>query len=261
MSTKNKIIQILKGNNDFFSGEKISKELGISRAAVAKHVASLRKEGYLIDSVTNRGYLLKIAPDEIDLDMIKTNLSTKTIGTGQWLLLEQTASTNKDAILWATQNVPNGSIIIAKEQTEGKGRKGKKWFSSPRSIYFSIILRPENSKGMQLHSFSVMAVQAIQKTLLQLKGVQAHFKEPNDVMIEGKKIAGVLVEAGFVADEVDWVIIGIGCNLNNEKTEFPEDIQERVTSLFVESGEITSRNAFYHHLIKALDELYQQALN
>ncbi|WP_434779109.1 biotin--[acetyl-CoA-carboxylase] ligase [Neisseria sp. Ec49-e6-T10] len=260
MTTKEQLIQILSAAKGWISGEDISETLGVSRAAIAKHITTLRKEGYLIDSATRRGYLLKLVPDEIDLEHIKKGINTKIIGQGQWFLLDESLSTNQQAILYAAQGAPEGSIIITKKQICGRGRKGKEWFSSPRSAYFSIILRP-NLSSEKIPLLLTMATLAVQKTLSEFEQLKAMIKWPNDVFIHGKKISGSLVETGFIADELEWAVIGIGCNLNTVYAEFPENLQNMITSTLEETGTYFPRNLFYKNIIKWLDYYYQMILN
>ena len=256
MNTKDKLIQLIKSSDGWVSGETLSEQLGVSRAAIGKHIASLRDEEYLIESATKRGYLLKIIPDEIDIEQIKNSLKTKRIGQKNWCLIKETSSTNHEAILWAAQGAPDGSIIITQRQTNGRGRKGKIWFSPPRSIYFSVILRPDIS-AEKLPQFSIMANFAVEKTLSEFGTFDVRIKYPNDIFVNDKKIAGTLVETGFIADEVEWIVIGIGININTEYSEFPSEIQDKSTSIFQENKEISSRNSIYVRLIEWLDYYYQ----
>lgn len=255
MNTKTKLIQILKESNDWISGEDISRMLGVSRVAIAKHMTSLRNDGYLIEAAPRRGYLLKITPDEINIDWIKNSLTTKIIGQKEWILLPETLSTNQEAILHAAQGAAEGTIIMAQKQTNGRGRKGKEWFSAPRSIYFSTVLRPDISPEKQA-MLTTMATVAVQKTLIDFTELDATIKWPNDILVHGKKIAGTLVETGLIADKIEWVVIGIGCNMNTERSEFPIEIQDKITSAFEEKKQLISRNHFYQKLIEWLDHYY-----
>ena len=260
MSTKEQLIHLLKASKDWVSGEDLSRQLGVSRMAVAKHIASLRGEDYLIESAPRRGYLFKLAPDRVDIETIKNTIDTRTIGKGQWLLVKQARSSNQEAQLLAAQGAAHGSIVLVQKQTNGRGRKGKEWFSAPRSACISIVLRPD-LPAQKLPLFSVIATLSVQKTLAEFEQLDARIKWPNDVLIHGKKIVGVLVETGFIAEEIEWVVVGIGCNLNVEATEFPEDIRDRVTSTLKESGQYYSRNLFYQRLLQWFDHYYQQLLD
>lgn len=255
MNTKKKLIQILKEGDGWISGEDISRMLGVSRVAIAKHITSLRNDGYLIEAAPRRGYSLRIIPDEINIDCIKNSLTTKIIGKKEWILLPETRSTNQEAILHAAQGAPEGTIIIAQKQTNGRGRKGKEWFSAPRSIYFSAILRPNISPEKQAMLTTMITV-AIHKTLIDFAQLDATIKWPNDILVHGKKIAGTLVETGLIADEIEWVVIGVGCNINTERSEFPIAIQDKVTSVFEEKKQVISRNHFYQKLIEWFDHYY-----
>ncbi len=260
MTTKEQVLCLLQASNDWVSGENLSRQLGVSRMAIAKHIASLRNEEYLIESAPRRGYLFKLAPDGVDIETIKNALTTRTIGKGAWLFVKQTRSSNQEAQLLAAQGAAHGSIVLAQKQTNGRGRRGKEWFSAPRSACISIILRPD-LPAAKLPLFSVIATLSVQKTLSEFEKLDALIKWPNDVLIHGKKMAGVLVETGFIAEEIEWVVVGIGCNLNVEASEFPEQIRDHVTSTFKETGQYYSRNLFYQRLLQWFDHYYHQLLD
>lgn len=260
ISTKDKIAYLLRKNKEWVSGENISGCLGISRAAVAKHVGALRHEGYLIESAPRRGYLFKLEPDKVDLNLIKNSLNTKIIGKGEWFWLDKTFSTNREAAIKGAQGALNGSLIMAGSQTNGRGRKGRKWFSAPRSIFFSTVLRPDMAPK-KLSLLTIIATLAVQQTLAEVMGLKAIIKWPNDVLVNNKKLAGVLVEAGLSAGELDWAIIGIGCNVNACASEFPEELKGLITSVMEESSKNYPRNSVYKEIIARLDYYYDLVLN
>lgn len=258
-STKLQIINLLKKRGQWVSGESVSRLLGISRAAVGKHVAALRAEGYLIQALSRRGYLLKAEPDAININAIKKSLATRIIGQGQWYFLEKTPSTNTQAALLAMEGAPEGSLVLAGLQTEGKGRKGRGWFSAPRGIHFSVLLKPP-MPARRLSLLSLLACLAVQKTYADLSGLDVRIKWPNDIIIGLKKVAAVLVEASIVGGEVEWAIVGIGCNLNSTYEEFPENLRVSASSLLQETGKTFSRNLVYKELINNLDFYYCKLL-
>lgn len=258
-TTKEQVIESLN-TKEWISGESLSQQLGISRAAIAKHVNSLRHEDYLIESAPRRGYLLKLSPDPIDINLIKKSLKTKIIGKGEWLYLDNTSSTNQEAMIRGAQNIADGSLILAGVQTGGRGRKGKTWFSAPRSVSFSAVLHP-NIPSKKLSLLTLIATLSVQKTLKEFVGLDAKIKWPNDVLINQKKLAGILVEASLSAGEIDWVVIGIGCNINTERSEFPPEISQSITSVLEESAKNYSRNVIYKEIISYLDHYYSLLLN
>lgn len=258
-SKKLYILALLRKSPDWLSGEAISEELGISRAAVAKHITTLRAEGYFIEAVSRRGYLLKMEPDTVDAGLIKKALKTKIIGHGQWAWQEKTGSTNSEAAALGAAGAPDGSLVLTDLQTQGRGRRGRKWFSAPRSIQFSVLLRP-NLPARRLSVLSLLACLAVHKTLVELSGAEFAIKWPNDILINAKKVAAVLVEAGIVGGEIEWAVMGIGCNLNAVRTEFPEELRRIVTSVYEETGRQLARNAVYEKLLTELDAYYTALL-
>ena len=253
---KTQIIKLLGDSKGWVSGETISQQFGISRAAIGKHINALRKDGYLIEAVTRRGYLLKQVPDVIELKEIQCELNTQLLGQAQWFLLPETSSTNQEAIVSAAKDVPEGSVIIASKQTLGRGTKGKTWFSAPRSIYFSVILRPAFTLE-KLPLIISMGMLATQDTLKKLLHLETTLQHPNDLYVNNRKIAGVSIEASIISHEIDWVVLGIGCNLNVELSEFPAQMQSYVSSTLHETMQLIKRNLFYKILIQQLDYYYQ----
>ena len=253
--TKLQILALLRKSRDWLSGEAISERLGISRAAVAKHIAALRMEGHLIEAASRRGYLLRMEPDTVDAGLIKKSLKTKIIGHGQWAWQERTGSTNNEAAALGAAGAPDGSLVLTDLQTQGRGRRGRKWFSAPRSIQFSVLLKP-NLPARQLSVLTLLACLAVQKTLVDLSGAEFTIKWPNDILINAKKVAAVLVEAGISGGEIEWAVMGIGCNLNAAGAEFPKELQEIITSVYEATGRTLSRNSVYEKLITELDNYY-----
>ncbi|MDL2259488.1 biotin--[acetyl-CoA-carboxylase] ligase [Deltaproteobacteria bacterium OttesenSCG-928-K17] len=258
-STKDQVANLLAAKNDWVSGEKISDVLGISRAAVAKHVNALRREGFLIDAVSKRGYFLKIAPDPIDPKKIKAGLRSKIIGRGECIWLPETSSTNQEAVVRAVDGLAEGAVILSDRQLTGRGRRGRSWFSPPRSLCFSVLLRPA-WPAARLPWLMIAGAAAVHRLVVESAGLPAAIKWPNDVLVNGRKMAGVLVEAGLSAGEVDWAVVGIGVNINTTAEEFPEDLAGRVTSLLVEGGRVFDRNKLYAGLLNNFDEFYRLLL-
>ena len=316
-STKLQTLELLKKSKDWISGESISEVLGLSRVAVGKQVAVLRAEGYLIDAAPRRGYLLKMEPDVLDLDLLKKGITTKIIGqvsrvsrvsrisqveqasrvsqaispnladfpaspdsagepaspdradspnspnSAEWVYLKKTTSTNNEAATLAIKGAKEGSLVLADLQTQGRGRKGRKWFSPPRSLHFSVLLRP-NLPAQKLSMLTLLACLAVQKVLSEITGLEAQIKWPNDILLHGKKAGAILVEANIVGGEVAWAVIGIGCNINVSpeelQEEFPEELRQKTTSTFAETGIVLSRNQVYIKLINQLDYYYNLLL-
>lgn len=249
------ILRLFRSESDYMSGEHLSKELGVSRTAVWKHISALRKEGYRIEAVTSRGYRLVSSPDNIDLHEIKTQLKGSRIGC-RLELLKTTASTNADAFRAAEEGAVEGSVFMAESQTGGKGRRGRVWTSPPGvNLYCSVVLRPAimTHEAPQLTFISAVAVaRAIELTTKLLPEI----KWPNDLLVSGKKVAGLLNEMSAETDGINFVILGIGVNLNMTADQFPDDLRHPATSLLLESGVRVDRSLFTSTMLNELDKLY-----
>ncbi|GAB7141105.1 biotin--[acetyl-CoA-carboxylase] ligase [Deferribacterales bacterium RsTz2092] len=254
-SSRDKIIGLLRKagskNNGWVSGEEIARELHISRNAVSKNINGLRQADYLIESIVGCGYKLVIESDSVDIAVIKSQLKTKIIGRSDWVWFEETPSTNREAIILGADSVRDGAVIIATKQVAGRGRRGHSWFSAPRSLQLSVLLEPHVEINEQ--KLTHWAMNALNDTIAHFTGISAKLKEPNDVLLNNKKVAGVLVDTLTSGGETSWFVVGIGCNVNVAKSEFPADIAEHATSIFAECGRILSRNDLYAHLINKLD--------
>lgn len=257
---KEQLIQLLKESDTWVSGEALSRHFGVSRMAIAKHIQALRQAGYLIEAITRRGYLLKQAPDPIHLTEIQKKVKTTIIGRGQWCLLDETDSTNEYAMQKAADGLPNGSVIIAGKQVSGRATKGKKWFSSPRGIAFSVLLRPDLPLE-KLVDIRYMGMLAVQDTLKKIADLEVTLHQPNQIMANHKKMGGVLVETALIANDIDWAVLGIGCNLNAEMEEFPEEIHDIVTSAYNETKHPIIRDTFYEEIIQRLDYYYDMIMH
>ncbi|RMD03032.1 biotin--[acetyl-CoA-carboxylase] ligase [Clostridium autoethanogenum] len=251
------VLYLLKENrNDFVSGQLISEKLGVSRTAIWKYIKTLKEEGYTIDSSSKKGYKLISSPDILTSEEIKCYLNTKYIGK-KIIHYESIGSTNTTAKKLAEQEEENGTIIIAEEQTAGRGRIGRTW-SSPKykSIYFSIILRP-NVNPMEVPKITQIIAAAIIEGLKELK-IEAKVKWPNDIVIDGKKVCGILTEMSGELNKVNYVIPGIGINVNLNKEDFQEDILNKATSLKIETGSTMDRKVILGTILNKFEPLYEE---
>jgi BirA family biotin operon repressor/biotin-[acetyl-CoA-carboxylase] ligase len=253
------ILRLFRIETDFVSGEHLSRALGISRTAVWKHISALRKNGFRIEAVPSRGYRLASSPDTIDPDEIKTLLNSTRIGT-RLEFLKTTASTNADAFHLAEDGAVEGTVVLADSQSGGKGRRGRVW-ASPAGVnlYCSIVLRPAimPHEAPQLTFLSAVAVaRAIEQTTTCVPEI----KWPNDLLVSGKKVAGLLNEMSAETDGINFVILGIGVNLNMKADQFPDDLRHPATSLLLESGARVDRTRFAATMLNELDRLYANFL-
>lgn len=253
------ILRLFRNGADYISGEYLSRELGVSRTAIWKHMSSLRKCGYRIEAVPSRGYRLISAPDIIDPHEVENHLEGARIGQ-RLEFLKCTVSTNADAFRLAEDNSIEGTVVIADAQSGGKGRRGRVW-ASPAGVnlYCSIILRPSimPHEAPQLTFLSTVAVaRAIELTTR----LAPEIKWPNDLLVCGKKVAGLLNEMSAETDGINFVILGIGINLNMTADQFPGDLRHPATSLLLESGSPVNRSIFTSTLLNELDRLYADFL-
>lgn len=248
-----------EAGSGFVSGELISRALQVSRTAVWKHINGLRKAGYIVEAVPSRGYRLLSSPDILSVGEVRERLPASRIGR-QMVCLPETASTNADAFRLAEAGAEEGAVVIADAQTGGKGRRGRVW-SSPAGVnlYCSVVLRPAimPHEAPQLTFLSAVAVaRAIEGTT----ALKPEIKWPNDVLIGGRKVAGLLNEMSAETDGINFVILGIGVNLNMTSAQFPADIRTPATSLVLESGRPVNRSQFAAVMLGELDRLYADFL-
>jgi BirA family transcriptional regulator, biotin operon repressor / biotin---[acetyl-CoA-carboxylase] ligase len=253
------ILRLFRTERGYISGQHISRELGVSRTAVWKHISALRSNGYLIEAVPSRGYRLVSSPDTIDPVEVRGQLEGARIG--QCLkFLKTTTSTNTDAFRLAEDGADEGTVVLADSQSGGKGRRGRIW-ASPAGVnlYCSVVLRPAIMpyEAPQLTFLSaVAAARAIELTT----NLVPEIKWPNDLLVSGKKVAGLLNEMSAETDGINFVILGIGINLNMTADQFPDELRHPATSLLLESGARVDRSRFTGTMLRELDRLYAEFL-
>ena len=253
------ILRLLRTETGYISGEHLSKVLGVSRTAAWKHISALRKNGFNIEAVPSRGYRLISSPGSIDPHDVGVHLNSSRIGR-RLEYLKHTTSTNADAFKLAENGAIEGTVVLADSQSGGKGRRGRVW-ASPAGVnlYCSVVLRPDIMpyEAPQLTFISAVAVaRAIELTT----SLTAEIKWPNDLLISGKKVAGLLNEMSAETDGINFVILGIGVNLNMATGQFPDDLRHPATSLFLESGSVVDRSRFAGTMLNELDRLYTDFL-
>ncbi|MFZ5468340.1 MAG: biotin--[acetyl-CoA-carboxylase] ligase [Myxococcota bacterium] len=237
---------------EFTSGEALSDKLGLSRAAVWKVVEGLRKMGYRIDAAPSRGYRLVEVPDRLTSLELAPLLATHDLGRTIHFF-ESLPSTNEWALRLAAEGAFHGEVVICEEQTQGRGRRGRGWVSPKGlNLYFSAILKPE-LPPQRAPELTLVAAVAVAETLREAGG-EAFIKWPNDVHIEGRKVAGVLTELAADQDRVHHVVVGVGVNLNAEGKDFPPELTEVATSLATVRGQKVPRALFAAALWTKLEE-------
>jgi BirA family biotin operon repressor/biotin-[acetyl-CoA-carboxylase] ligase len=234
MKNRDKILDVLMNTNDYISGEKLSQFIGISRTAIWKNINRLKEEGYHIDSVTNKGYRLIEEPSTLSESQLMHDL--KTLGFTHVQLDDTVDSTNLEAKRRADQ-VEGHGCFVAREQTSGRGRRGRYW-SSPKDsgCYVSILLRPDIMPS-DAAMITLIAGLSLAKTLNQLYKLDAKIKWPNDIIIQGKKVAGILTEMSAEIDYVNYLVVGIGLNVSQQA--FSSELNSIATSLEMASNQGT----------------------
>jgi len=253
------IIDLLKKNKDHYSGAKISVELGISRTAVWKRIVSLRKKGFIIEAVPSKGYRLVKSPD-LSAEYIKS-----AVKGGLWkdvFVYELVSSTNELAMSQAIKTgLQSNTVIIADSQVKGKGRLGRMWISPPgRNIYMSLAFKPGlDTKDATM--LTLLTAVACAHAINKISGLQVSIKWPNDLMLSGKKLGGVLTEIRADIDKINLAVIGIGINVNMEGEDFIEDIRSIATSIKEETGTYCSRNELVIEVLRQIEHFYSMLIN
>lgn len=242
---------LLDKNKDFISGEEISELLGISRTAVWKHINTLKNKGYNIESINKKGYRISEIPNDIlTRENITYNLNSKFIGRN--ILHFDTIDSTNDYAKKIANDMENGTVIISEEQTKGRGRMGRKWYSRKGDgVWMSIILKPDINP-YDCPFITLIAGASIVKSLNKL-GVKSSIKWPNDIVINNKKICGVLTELAAEIDKVNYVVLGIGINIKT--LDFDEDIENIATSLYKEGYKL-SRIDIVREILMEFENLY-----
>lgn len=238
MELKSEILHLLRNSQDYISGQELCNKFQVSRTAIWKNINSLKEDGYDIEAVRNRGYLLRETSDVLNGEEIKRYLHTKYMA-GHIIFQKEMDSTNIRAKQAYKDNMPEGTLVITEKQTAGRGRRGRMW-DSPQgeAIYMTLLLKPAVHPADASTMTLVMAL-SLAKAFQELyslpdgqEGVQ--IKWPNDLVLHKKKITGILTEMSADMDSIHFAIIGVGINVN--MTEFSEDLKEKATSLRLETG-------------------------
>jgi len=256
MTTDAKILLALRTNPDGVSGAELAEKLRVSRAGIWGRIEELRRLGYEIEAGPHFGYRLVGVPDVLHTDDLLARLhKTKIIGR-DIRVFEQTTSTNEVIEKLARDGVKEGVVVFAESQTKGRGRLGRKWISPERKgLWFSILLRP-NLRPQEATQLTVASATALRRAIQSETGLNPEIKWPNDILIGGKKVAGILTELTAELDKVRHVILGIGVNVNLSASEFPPELRKLATSLKIESGKTISRPELATVILRSLDDDY-----
>lgn len=256
---RSQILNLLKQAGDnFLSGEYLAETLNVSRTAIWKHIKALRDSGYDIESVPRNGYRLLHSPDLLSAEEMKNSLSTKILGS-DIKYFTTTDSTNNQAKKLALDGAVDGTIVISEEQNGGRGRLSRSFFCPKyKGIWFSVILRPD-FLPQEAPKCTLLAAVAVTKAIYDVTGVKVGIKWPNDILYNGKKLVGILTEMSAEMERINYIVLGIGIDVNISVEETPEDIQDIMTSLSQITGKKVSRLELLNKLLYHLEQLYIMA--
>ncbi|OWA37147.1 biotin--[acetyl-CoA-carboxylase] ligase [Saccharibacillus sp. O16] len=241
---------------EYLSGEEISRRLGVSRTAIWKKIQRLKDAGYEFDASPKLGYRLSEAASALDAERLDSLLTTARFGR-KLTILQKTDSTQTEAEKRAREGAPEGTLVVAEEQTSGRGRQGRPWHSPPgRGVWMSAVLRPEGPLTA-VPQLTLLTAVAVCRAIRLVSGVEAGIKWPNDLLADGRKLCGILLEAVVEDGGVLHCIMGIGIDANLLETDYPEELRERVTSLRRESGKAVDRSALIAAVMNEFEALYE----
>ena len=256
MTTDAKILSALRSSSGGVSGAELAEQLGISRAAVWSRIEDLRHVGFEIEAGPHFGYRLVDEPDALFADDLLARLGkTKVVGR-DIQVFEQTTSTNDVIEKLARDGVKEGVVVFAESQTKGRGRLGRMWISPERKgLWFSVLLRPD-LRPHEATQLTVASATALRRAIQSETGLKPEIKWPNDILIGGRKVAGILTELSAELDRIRHVILGIGVDVNLGAGEFPPELRKLATSLKIESGRAISRPELAAAILRELDSDY-----
>ena len=257
MSLDTQILNALRAARDgAVSGADLSQKLHVSRAAIWARIEDLRSLGYDIEASPHRGYRLLSAPDVLHADDLISRLGKTEVIGRDIRVFEETTSTNDVIEKLARDGVKEGVVVFAESQTRGRGRLGRKWMSpAKRGLWFSVLLRPD-LRPQETTRLNVASATALRRAIESQTGLKPEIKWPNDILIHGKKVAGILTELSGELDHVKYVVLGIGVDVNLSQGDFPTELRKLATSLKAELGKPVSRPELAVVILRELDRDY-----
>lgn len=254
---KTEILKVLRKTDQYISGQEICNQLGVSRTAIWKVINQLKEEGYTIEAISKKGYHIIDCPDVITEQEIQSIVDTQYIGR-KVKYYEEVDSTNTQAKRLAEEADTDGLLVITEVQTAGKGRRGKAWESPKGSgIWMSLILKPE-LEPIHASGLTLVAALAVANAIRKITKLDAYIKWPNDIVINGKKVCGILTEMSSEMDYINHIVIGIGINVNTE--HFHESIKDIATSLYLEYKNKVKRSVLVCEILKQFELYYEMYL-
>jgi len=256
--SKEAVLRLLTETFDYVSGERMSACLGVSRAAVWKYIDALRESGYEIEAKTRRGYRLRACPDTPTGEAIRPLLASEGF-CSEIIYLDEVDSTNSYLKRLAADGAAHGTVVIANAQTGGRGRLGRSFVSEPgKGLFFSLLLRPEGEAARNLTTLTSLTAVCVCEAIAAVCDVEPCIKWVNDILVGDRKLCGILLEMGMVAElrQVDYVVAGVGINVHYQAEDFPSEVRDRVTSLSMLTDKPVSRAGLTAALIDVLAQMY-----
>jgi len=250
------ILEMLRSHTgQSVSGEELGRQLGISRTAVSKQIQKLRQEGYDIESIVSQGHCLRRLPDLLRPEEVCPRVATRILGN-ELHYFSKIGSTNTEAKKLASAGCPEGTLVITETQLGGRGRLSRGWFSPvAKGIWLSVVLRPP-FPPQEAPKCTLMAAVALNRAIKDITGLPCGIKWPNDILCNGKKLVGILTEMSAEMDAINYIVIGIGVNVNIAAEEIPPELQTIATSLSMETGAPVSRLDLLVRILERLEEIY-----
>lgn len=257
---RKRILDLLRASaGEPVSGEEISKQLEVSRTAIWKHIQSLKNEGYSIESVPKKGYILLESPNRLFPQEILSRLQTEWLGHSI-VYKDLIDSSNNLAKKIANEGCEDGMIVVAEEQGAGKGRLSRGWISPhAKGIWFSVVLKPPFLPE-EAPKCTLMSAVAVVKAINKIPGVKAAIKWPNDILLLGKKLVGILTEMSAEFGHINYVVIGIGINTNATPEDYPEEVRPLAVSIADAATAPFTRVELLADILKNMEELYEKVL-
>jgi BirA family biotin operon repressor/biotin-[acetyl-CoA-carboxylase] ligase len=251
---KSEILALLRERGDFVSGQELCMHFGVSRTAVWKAINQLKKEGYHIEAAQNRGYMLVQEGDVFGQNELESRMTTQWAGHPV-IYYASTDSTNLQAKLAAENGAGEGTLLVADMQTSGRGRRGRTWISPPgTNVYYTLLLKPEYPADRASAVTLVMALAAAEG-IRRTCGLEAGIKWPNDIVVGGKKVCGILTEMSVEQDYIHYVVIGVGINVGQQ--EFAPEVAQTAGFLQQENGQRISRAELVANIMQAFEKDYE----
>jgi BirA family transcriptional regulator, biotin operon repressor / biotin---[acetyl-CoA-carboxylase] ligase len=255
--SKQSLLTLLEAaSGAYVSGEDISKKLNVSRTAVWKQVQKLEAQGYVIEGVPRLGYRLKAKPAKLSVQELLTKLTTAKFGRNL-KLLDIVPSTQDELRRLAEEGAPEGTLVIAEQQTNGRGRMGRSWISpAGKGIWMSLLLRPSLALPYT-PQLTLLAAVALSRAISQVVPVSIGIKWPNDLLVDGRKISGILLESAAEDERLRYVVVGMGVSVNLEPDDYPQELLTKAISLKMATGVAINRSELIAVILEEFERLYE----